>query len=246
MKRLVIVLLLLPLLSFGQQADNDTAAMVVDNYLKVLNTEGYSEDSMLVMETAVTVYGTTDTIWMRRWFAPTHKHRIELWYNGRLTEALVRNDETRCRHYNGEKDRWENLTEKDFHTRLSGFDFRGPLYLWRWKNMKLTWQGTTELKGETMQVVKAEGAGIFTRYYMFDPESGLLTLVRETEEYDPTQKPIKKDSHIDWRGYHEYLPVSNHLVPSLESFMRDGRLTILSTTAHLEPLIPRIFNRDQL
>lgn len=245
MKRtLITLLLLLPAWGFGQRGSaNDTAARVVDRYLMMLNVEGYSEDSMLVMETAVTIYGDSDTLWMRRWFSPPKKHRVELWYDGQLQEGLIGNDEDVFLRYNAEEKRWKEIREREFAGQVSGYDFRGPLYMWRWNETKLTWNGTTEFNGTPLQVVKASRPGMYDRYYMFEQESGLLTLIVETEEYDASQEP-KKESHIDWKSCHEYLPVSNHLVPSQESFMRDGRLTILNTTAHLEPIRPRFFNRE--
>jgi hypothetical protein len=94
-----------------------------------------------------------------------------------------------------------------------------------------------------MQVVKVSRAGMYDRFYMFDPGSGLLTLIVETEDYNPAHAPMK-ESHVEWKSIHEYLPIGTHLVPSLESFRRDGKLTILSTTAHMEYIRPRIFNRE--
>lgn len=244
MKRTFLaILLLLPAMAFGQQLEEDSATRVVDRYLTLMNVEGYSADSMLVMETAVTVYGSSDTLWLRRWFAPPKKYRVEQWYDGQLREGLIGNDEDAFLHYNAEEKHWDKVSEKDFLTLVSGYDFRGALYMWRWKGAKLIWNGTTELKGEPLQVIKVEHPNMYDRYYMFEPGSGLLTLIIETEDHNPNYAP-HKEGHIDWKSYHEYLPVSNHLVPSLESFMRDGKLTILSTTAHLEPIRPRIFNRE--
>lgn len=244
-KTFITLLLLLPTLAFGQQAESeDTAATVVDRYLMMLNIEGYSEDSMLVMETAITVYGIDDTLWMRRWFAPSKRHRMELWHKDTLTDGLISNGEDVYLHYNAAKKRWEEVTGMDFNTRISGYDFRGPLYLWRWRGSKLTWNGLTELNGKPLQVVKVSTPGMYNRFYMFDPGNGLLTLVVESKEYEKGSQIPKEESHIDWKSFHEYLPVSNHLVPSLESFMRNGRLTILSTTAHLEYIRPRMFNRE--
>lgn len=245
MKRILItLLLLLPATAFGQLGNgDDTAATVVDRYLTLLNIEGYSEDSMLVMETAVTVYGSDDTLWMRRWFAPAKKLRMELWYKDTLTEGLISNGVDNFLRYDAKKGKWVEESRQKMAHLLSGYDFRGPLYLWRWNGSTLTWNGMGDIKGKPMQVVKVSRSGMYDRYYMFDPASGLLTLIMESEDFDP-ENPPKKEGHIEWKSVNEYLPVSNHLVPSLESFMRDGRLTILSTTAHLEYLRPRIFNRE--
>ena len=245
MKRTIIaLLLLLPAMAFGQLPEaDDTAATVVERYLRLLNVEGYSEDSMLVMETTVTVYGSDDTLTLRRWFSPARKHRVEVWHKGQLQDGLIGNNEDVFLHYNAATKRWEEVSEQEFMTLASGYDVRGPLYLWRWRGTKLTWNGLTELKGSPMQVVKVETPGRYDRHYMFDPGSGLLTLIVESEHYTGNMEPMK-GSHVEWKSCHEYLPVSTHLVPSLESFMRDGKLTILSTTAHLEPIKPRFFNRE--
>ena len=240
---LIAILLLLPATLFGQQEPVDSAALVVDRYLSTLNVEGYSEDSMLVMETAVTEYGSSDTLWLRRWFASPKKHRMELWRDGQLVEGLIGNDADVFLRYNAKEQRWEKLGEREFFSQVAGYDFRGPLYLWRWSNTKLTWNGITDVEGKPLQVVKASRPGLYDRFYMFEPSSGLLTLIVETEEYVGKNEPLK-ESHVEWKCCHEYLPVSNHLVPSLESFKRDGKLTILSTTAHMEHIRPRLFNRE--
>ena len=247
MKRTIITLLLLlsPLLAFGQQeASDDSAAMVVDRYLQMLDLESYSTDSMLVMETAVTFYGSTDTLWLRRWFSPPRKFRMEQWHQGELVEGLISNNEDNFLRYDAQQKKWLPADKKEITDRLSGYDFRGPLYLWRWNGTKLTWNGHSELKGAPVQVVKASRPGSYDRFYMFEPGSGLLTLMVESEEYDPAGPAPKKENHVEWKSCHEYLPVGTHLVPSLESFMRDGRLTILSTTATMEYIRPRIFNRE--
>jgi hypothetical protein len=247
MKQMVIaMLLLLPTLAFGQTMPgngDDTSAAVVDRYLQLMNLESYSADSMLVMETAVTTYGSDDTLWLYRWFSPSRKHRIEVWYHGILQNGLISNSEDVFLQYNTAEKKWEEVEEQVFLSLVSGYDFRGPLYLWRWNGSMLSWNGTTDLDGHPMQVVKVSRAGMYDRFYMFDPGSGLLTLIVETEEHSANFVPMK-ESHIEWKSIHEYLPVGVHLVPSLESFKRDGKLTILSTTAHMEYIRPRIFNRE--
>ena len=244
MKRLTLMAfaLLFSALALGQQQSADSAAAVVDRYLSLMNVEGYSEDSMLVMTTAVTVYGSNDTLWMRRWFAPPKMHRVELWYHDTLTEGLTSNGDDRYRRYDATKKRWTDIEEREFSTSLTGYDFRGPLYLWRWRGAQLTWGGMADVEGAPLQVVKVSCPGMYDRLYMFEPGSGLLALVVETQNYDPEHAPAK-EAHIDFKSYHEYLPVGTHLVPSVESFMRDGALTILTTTATLEGVDRSIFYR---
>jgi hypothetical protein len=44
---------------------------------------------------------------------------------------------------------------------------------------------------------------------------------------------------------HEFQQVCTSLLPRLESFLRGQRLTVMETTARLEPLNTLIFNEDR-
>lgn len=243
---LLYLMMVIPLAGIGQTSQSnvdDTAAAVVDRYMKLLNYEALPQDSLLVMETAITFYGEKDTIWMRRWYAAPQSFRVEVWNRGKLETGLVGNGKERFRQYSQREKEWNDIGSDFFYNNLQGYDFRGPLYHWRTQGATLTWNGITTLKGEPLQVVKVESPLMYERYYMFEPGSGLLTLIFETEKLAEDSRPIR-GSHIEWKSCHEYLPIGESLLPSLESFMRQGTLTILSTTAHFEPLNPDIFEKD--
>ena len=222
---------------------DDSAKVVVDRYLQMLNIEGLPQDSLLVMETVITFYGHKDTIWMRRWYAVPEKFRVEVWNRGKLETGLVSNGKDRFRRYLPTYESWESITLADFHERMTGYDFRGPLYNWRAKGATLKWNGTTTLKGEPLQVVKVDCPAMYERYYMFEPESGLLTLIFETDNVYQDYSP-RREGHIDWKSIHEYQPLATGILPSLESFMRGGVLTIMSSTTHFEKNNPEIFEHD--
>lgn len=247
MKKIVLVLLLLvPFWGEGQNhqdVPSDSARAVVDRYLGLLNIDGLPKDSLLVMETAITFYGEKDTIWMRRWYAVPGQFRVEVWNRGKLETGLVSNGKDRFRRYLPAYNAWESVSLEDFNKKLQGYDFRGPLYDWRGKGATLSWNGTTTLKGEALQVVKVNCPAMFERYYMFEPESGLLTLIFETDKLEDNYMP-NNEGHIDWKSIHEYQPLPTGILPSLESFMRGGVLTILSSTTRFEPLNPEIFEKD--
>lgn len=245
-KILLFVLILTPLAAMGQNHQytvNDTAVAVVDRYLERLNFEALPQDSQLVMETAITFYGEKDTIWMRRWYTAPQCFRIEVWNRGKLETGLIGNGKDFFRQYSQREKRWETVKREAFYNLLQAYDFRGPLYNWRVNGATLTWNGTTTLKGERMNVVKVQCPQMYERYYMFEPESGLLTLIVETEKLGEDMRPMP-DVHIEWKSCHEYLPLGRSLLPSLESFMRQGTLTILSTDAHFEKANPEIFEKE--
>lgn len=247
MKKIALILLLtLPVWVQAQNHQDlldDSAKVVVDRYLQLLNIEGLPQDSLLVMETAITFYGEKDTIWIRRWYAAPEKYRVEVWNHGKLETGLISNGKDRFRKYVPAYESWESITLADFQDRLTGYDFRGPLYNWRDKGASLKWNGTTTLKGEPLQVVKVNCPAMYERYYMFEPESGLLTLIFETDKVYGNYSP-RREGHIDWKSIHEYQPLATGILPSLESFMRGGVLTIMSSTTHFEKNNPEIFEHD--
>lgn len=250
MKKKRTIVALLALLPLGLMAQNhrdvltDSATHVVERYVQMLDIDNLPKDSLLVMETAITTnLDTKDTIWMRRWYAMGERHRIEVWNGKKMEYGLVGNGKDRYRYYMTAYDSWESINAKRFEEKLQGYDFRGPLYHWEEKGARLSWNGRTELKGQPLLVVKVECPNMYNRYYMFEPESGLLTLIFETDELFDGTKEIRK-GHIEWKSYHEFQPLQRGMLPSLESFMRDGVLTIMSTTYHFEAINSDIFERD--
>ena len=115
MKRILTTLLLaLPALCFGQNhafTIDDTAAYTVDRYLRILNIDGLPKDSMLVMETAITTYGSSDTIWMRRWYAWPGKLRVEVINGDKLETGLITNGKDRFRRYLTAYESWESISQ---------------------------------------------------------------------------------------------------------------------------------------
>lgn len=245
-----MIVALLALMPLGLTAQNhrdvlsDSATHVVERYVQMLDIDHLPQDSLLVMETAITTnLNTKDTIWMRRWYAHGERHRIEVWDGKKMTFGLATNGKDRFRNYRSAYETWEAITKENFSNRMQGYDFRGPLYRWNEKGAQLSWNGRTELKGQPLQVVKVVCPDRYNRYYMFEPESGLLTLIFETDEMFDGRKEIVP-SHIEWKSFHEYQPLTTGMLPSLESFMRNGELTIMRTSYHFEALDPDFFEHD--
>lgn len=242
-KTFLILALLLPLAAAAQ----DSAEAVVQRYLKLLNYEALPADSLLVMETTVSFHGSDDTYTLRRLYAVPNMMRVEVWHGDTLTNGYSTNGGSRHREYSRALGWWNDAEHSIFHKRIDSYDFRGPLYRWRERGIKLTYMGGATTKGERLQVVRAEMADNYTRYYMFEQQSGLLVLMQERDEDTTNTNTVLKALRprpIDYEVIHEYLPVGESLVPSEMSYMRDGLLTIMRTSARFEPRNDLLFNKD--
>lgn len=250
-KHTLLFLLVVSLMSttlHGQDhllAVRDSAEVVVERYLQLLNFDKLPADSLLVIETTVTFPNVTDSVFMKRWYMPGGHFRVEVHQNGKLLTGLVSNGKDRFGRYNRRDATWEKIHVEELEESLLGYDFRGPLYDWRGKNAELTWEGYGTVKDQRLQVVKVSCPGFYDRHYMFEPESGLLVLVVETDIMPGiSEKAPLNQNHIDWKAIHEYQPLGTSLLVTQESFARNGQLTILTSTVRFEPADESIFNRD--
>ena len=248
MKRFLLSALTFLPLALGAQnhhfAIKDTAVHVVDTYLRMLNFDALPEDSILYLETTITSPGTTDTFLMRRWHARPQMFRIEVWDKDKITFGICSNGKDRYRQYIPKAGYWEDFSPDRFHEEHLGYDFRGPLYNWRNNASELRWKGTADYNGHPLQVVEVLRPDSYDRYYMFDPSNGLLTLILEQSTTYGDSARIAP-SHIEWKVIHEYQPLGECLIPSLESFLRGTTLTILATKPRFLPRNTLIFNSDK-
>lgn len=250
MKKVLSIALLALLPSLLAAQDHllrpDTAAMLVDRYLRILNADGLPADSTLELVTTVTTSGNTDTFTIRRWYAAPQMHRVEVWHGRQLQTAFCSNGKDRYRLYKPDLGYWVDITPDAFYDRLSGYDFRGPLHGWRAQNAHLTYKGAVNVSGKgTLHSVFAEMPGHYSRYYLFEP-TGLLAVIIETGEMDTTEFKPFEASRIEWKCMHEYQQVGPSIVPKQESFMRRGQLTVMETTARLVRRETLVFNQDNL
>ena len=70
-----------------------------------------------------------------------------------------------------------------------------------------------------------------------------MSMIVETAELDSLYRD-RYSVHIDWKFIHEYQQVGRSLLPKQESFMRQGKLTVMETEAYFEPAKTLIFNQD--
>lgn len=243
-KTLLMLLLLLPPLLRAQ----DSAEVIVERYLRMLNYEALPQDSLLELQTTITFHNSADTFIMKRWYAAPTMMRVEVWHGDTLTTGLCTNGSSRHREYSRSLGWWNNIDHQRFHTKISSYDFRGPLYDWRLHGIRLQYMGTTEVKGQQLLVVRGEQKDNYTRYFMFEKERGLLVLMQEKDEATANSSQSIIQSlmirPIDYKVVHEYLPQGESLIMSQESFMRDGLLTIMETRGRFLPRNDMIFNQD--
>ncbi len=242
MRRTLTLIALLSLALTARTQAVDTAAMIVDRYLELLGNDRWPADSMLVMETSVTTQGSTDTFVMKRWYLPPQRQRVEVWYGKTLQTGLCSNGKDHYRTYNEERRKWEDTSSLAFYDIFYGYDFRGPLYNWRAQGAEITYKGPAKVMGRDGMVgVKVELPRTYARYYFFEP-SGLMSVIVETDEI--SEEPLHKTPHTEWKVIHEYMPVGKSLLPSKESFMREGRLTVMETKAHFEAADTTMFHQE--
>jgi hypothetical protein len=221
----------------------DTAAMIVDRYLDIMGTSRWGSDSVLALETVITSPSSADTFVMKRWFLSPNMTRVEVWHGKELQTALCSNGTDRFRAYRPKYGQWADLMPGSYYERLLPYDFRGPLHSWRAQGATLTYMGVAKAMGKyDMESVKMEGPGLFTRIYFFEP-SGLLSVIVETGELDTAYR-AQDEARIEWKIIHEYMEIDGCLLPKQESFMRNGELTVLETTARKEKRNTLIFNQD--
>lgn len=242
-----LALMMLPLAAAAQDHMYriDTAAYLVDHYLRLLNHEALPPDSMLVMHTTAYIYGGTDTFDIKRWFVPPQMARVEVRRRGRMETGLCSNGRDRFRSYKQSLGYWVDITSSSFYERMIGYDFRGHLYNWSMHGVELTYNGKVSAPGGvTMDAVRVEDPTQFTRIYLFEP-SGLLSVVIGTDESPDPEHPSRPEKNTDWKVVHEYLRVGSCLLPKQESFRRQGVITVMETEAHLEARQDIIFNADR-
>ena len=243
-KRLLILALLLPACLWAQKATTDSAELLVQRYIRMLNYDALPKDSMLVMETTVSYLGSPDTFVMRRWYAYPDMLRVEIWKGDSLNHGFCTNGSDRYREYVSRHGWWEDVFSAEFMRRVKPYDFHCPLYDWNPEEAQLTYAGTTSLKGQVLNAVRVEQSGSHPYHYLFEEQSGMLLFIIAANEESSGQETHMHLNRTDWKAFHEYTPVGTSLIASEESFMRNGILTIQHTKAHFEAVDRMRFNQD--
>ena len=248
MKNLVpfflIAILFLTQQGKAQSFTQDSAALIVDNYTKLLNYDGIRSDSILYIETTIVSDNQTDdTLIMRRWFLPPNNNRVEFWQKGKRQTCFHSDGEKIFRKYDTTAHAWASATEDTYYMECSNYDYHGPLYKWNINGVELFYKGTSTFEGTPIYVVHVEGPSRYDRNYFFEKSTGLLFFVQEFPTIEG--KPMTAHgSQVDWRAIHEFTPFGNSVLPTQESYQHQGIITVMKHTYKYLAPDKTIFKKD--
>ncbi|MCR4828301.1 MAG: hypothetical protein K5864_02450 [Bacteroidales bacterium] len=249
MKKILLTLIVLLLggsaWSQNHQYVPDSAALVVDGYLKLLNFKAVKPDSMLYIESYI--YNRSypeDTIVMKRWHVEPYYNRVEVWHKDTLQDALHGNAKDVFRWYNQEKKAWQDLSLAGYYDHLYAYDYRGPLNEWRTDGSELFYQGVWNYNHHEAYRIFVKSPSRYDRYYLFEKETGLLFLIDEQEGHNPDMD-THNDTRVDWRAIHEYTPLDLVVFPTIESYQKDNEITLIFHKMKYIPIDMSLFINDK-
>lgn len=231
MKKNLLIFALLAITAVGQAQNHlytvDSAKMVLDKYLSLLNYGIISNDSTLFIESSiVNQQKPGDTVFMRRWFTMPNYYRIEVWHHDSLQTGYAGDGNLHFRTFNKSNQMWQDIAANKYYDEIEGYDFHGPLYRWKTAGIDISFAGTWTFNGHPVYRLYVKDPHRFYRYYLFEKETGLLFYVDEQNEHDEDSKPLDT-IHVQWRAYNEYIPVGKQLFISTESYLYDNQVTVL-------------------
>ena len=250
MKKATIILTLLLAGWLGASGQNhqympDSAELVVKRYYDLLNYEGICRDSILYIETIIFKRSdTTDKAVLKRWFLTPNSNRVELWHGDTLMEGVYSNGVDVFREYRrGVLDGWTRVAESRYYNVAPDYDFRGALYTRKADAAEMKYEGLWDFNGHTGYRVYVDTPFKYCRNYLFEKESGLLFFVQYTNKHSQYTNHQAYD-HPDWHAIHEYQPLGNILLPSVESYQMKGDMVYHFSRGRYLPIDNKIFNED--
>lgn len=230
----------------GQQKSAvDSAELIVQQYYNLLNYDGLRNDSILYIETIIYKRSNpTDTAIMKRWFLAPNKARAELWHGDTLLEGAYSDGKTIFREYRlGILTHWTRVADSRYYNIAPNYDFRGALYHRKADAVKLKYEGIWDFNGNPVYRIFVDTPYKYCRNYLFEKESGLLFLIQETNQHSEYTSHQAYD-HPDWHAYHEYQPLGDVLIPSVESYQMDGDVVYYFSKSRYVPMNMDIFTKD--
>lgn len=251
MQRTTYLLLLLcvttPLLAVRQEPphnDEERSAATVEAFLHTLNIASVRTDSVLYMESHIVPRGETDTLIMRRWAGMQHRRRVEMWYKGELQMCLFSDGHTYFERYDT-KEGWKSINNEKYFNEAQSYEIFGPLYQWQLKGEEFTYEGIAYLKNRPVVRIAARSPSHYDRHYYFELESKLLFLFTESDSINGEAVPIKTRNRVDWHAYHEYQPLGQMLLPSIESYQHKNSITLIFHKARYVEPNEKLFTQRQ-
>ena len=234
MRKIIVIAIMLSMYVGGRCQNHeytvDSAEMVVQNYIRLMNFDAIKSDSTLYIESYIYQRSDPhDTTIMKRWFLPPFNYRTEVWHSDTMVTGLSCNGKDVYMMYSKGNKRWEDANMSSFYNEFWGYDFHGPLFKWKTDNTHLQYKGIWKFNDQEVYRIFVTNPDRYERYYMFDKRSGLLFLIDETDSHSD-RMVVLDDEHVDWRAYHEYQPVGKALLPSIESYQYGGDITLIFHT----------------
>ncbi len=206
-------------------------------YLNKLNYENLTDKTIYIESAIIDSQNPNDTLHMKRWFQHPNFSRVELFYQGNRTLGFCSNGKEYNRFDLAMKE-WIPVNPDRYYDTVIGYDFRGPLYTWKERNLQFTkcepmkWEDNDVYR---ITVIDPERAD---RFYIFEKNSGLLFFIMPIT--DETMQNKQRD--VDWRSINEYTPIENYLFPSIESYQFNNSITIYYSKIKLLPFDEQLFN----
>lgn len=233
--------------AFGQNKGHiaDSAEYVVNRFLNIQNSDALKGDSILYMETYIYYRSSPhDTAILKRWFLPPNRFRAELWHGDTLTEGVYSDGKKIFRECNIKMlAGWTRVADSRYYTIAPTYDFRGELYSWKADAAELTYKGIWNFNGHEVYRILVETPDKYNKYYLFEKESGILFFIEETNEHSEYNNH-QAYSHPDWHAFHEYQPIGNTVLPSVESYQIGNDMLFYFTHYKLIPINMDIFTKD--
>ena len=204
----------------------DSAVVVLERYLNLLNFDSIRTDSILYIESHIFSRShPEDTIVMKRWFYPEANYRTELWSKDTLEIGLRSNGYDTFFKYDKKKRAWFKTDVYNYYENFGSYNFHGPFFHWQQRNVRMRYDGIWNFQGHEAYRLFVKQGSYFDRYYMFEKESGLLFMYDELDSYLDMEHDETR--HVEWRAFHEYQPLDKCLFPSVESYMIDNDIVMI-------------------
>lgn len=224
--------------------DSARAVKIVERYVNYVNYERICHDSILFIVTHIVDNDhPDDTMTIYRWHHWPNQSRIEMWQKGKMEMGAYSDGKRTFKQFSPKYRAWRHILDHTFLDFVEPYDIRGPLALWRSRAAEMYYAGQLEFEGQPVDRVFVTMAGPLDRYYYFEQKTGLLFLLTEMKHQMGDGVP-DIDNMVDWRGWHEFVPVGDCLMPAEESYQAQGQLVKLHHTYRLIPYDAKCFTED--
>ncbi|MBO4600204.1 MAG: hypothetical protein J5641_05650 [Bacteroidales bacterium] len=226
-------------------ADTTRAIAIIDRYVKMVDFSLYRTDSVLAVTSQIIDRDhPNDTMTIYRWYMAPRYNRIEIWQNGRMENGYYSDGIKLFRSFHQQRREWANLTPESYFYVSMPLDIRGALYNWRGKGAEVYYAGEFNFKGKALDRVFVTSPSSFDRYYYFEKESGLLGLVTEDEHMYGDAKKTMDYTPVDWRAWHEFVPLRGNYLPSEESYQVGQQVVTIHNSYRYEAPQTKLFTED--